>query len=109
MVRLLLFCLFDSHDRISLYVLEEQEGKILFFNSHDEDLVPSLRLLYQLQTLFPDLTAMKTIKVDTGAIKPLLGGSNIMRPGVVSLGEEAFEAGEYLVLCLYLMVDRVSR
>ena len=87
----------DSHSKISLYVLEEREGEVLFFNSHDDDLLPSLRLLYQLQAQHPSLQVLKTITVDTGAIKPLLGCSNIMRPGICSLGTDSFASGEYVV------------
>ena len=88
----------SSHDKIALYSVEEKGGRILFFDSHDEGLVPTLRLLYWIQALHPELNAIKSVTVDFGAIKPLLGGSNLMRPGVVSLGEEPFESNEFLVL-----------
>ena len=80
-----------------MYVLEEDERNVLFFNSHDDDLIPSLRLLYQLQSQYPEMQVMKTITVDAGAIKPLLGCSNIMRPGIVSLGTDPFDTDEYVV------------
>lgn len=52
----------------------------LFFNVRDGPYMPTLRLLHQ----YPNI--MKKFQVDTGAIKFVLSGANIMCPGLTSPG-----------------------
>ncbi|KAK9455691.1 PUA-like domain-containing protein [Dipodascopsis uninucleata] len=64
-------------DKISLYKLDSE---ILFFQHFDDDFVPSIKLVHRYPSCFP------TIRVDRGAIKFILGGANIMCPGLTSAG-----------------------
>jgi malignant T-cell-amplified sequence len=65
-------------DRISVYTLD---SKPLFSQHFDDDLVPSLRLLHTLPN-----DSIPAVRVDRGAIKFILGGANIMCPGLTSKG-----------------------
>ena len=56
--------------------------------------MPTLRFLYAIQNKCPEVKAMKNVTVDEGAIKPVLTGANIMRPGICAFGDEDFECGE---------------
>jgi len=66
--------------------LREDQIKFLFINKkpaffwHDQQWVPTLRFL-QTQAI------LKTIIVDMGAIKFLIGGADVMRPGIVEINE----------------------
>lgn len=64
-------------DRISLYSVD---NKVVFFQSFDDAMIPSLRLVH----LYPE--AFTTVRVDRGAIKFVLSGANIMAPGMTSAG-----------------------
>ena len=55
-------------------------GVPLFFAQRDDVWFPTLRLLHQ----YPDM--MPKLRVDTGAIKFVLSGANIMCPGLTSKG-----------------------
>ncbi|AOW00773.1 hypothetical protein LXG23DRAFT_51289 [Yarrowia lipolytica] len=66
-------------DRISLYTID---GKVMFFQHFDDELVPSLHLVHQFPQYFP------SIKTDRGAIKFVLSGANIMCRGLTSKGAE---------------------
>ena len=55
-------------------------GIPVFFAQRDDVWFPTLRLLHQ----FPDM--MPKLRVDTGAIKFVLSGANIMCPGLTSKG-----------------------
>ncbi|KAL6950908.1 translation machinery-associated protein 20 [Hanseniaspora vineae] len=68
--------LIKCEDKIQLYRLD---GEVLFFQKYDE-LIPSLRFVHKFQEAFP------SVQVDRGAIKFVLGGSNIMCPGMTSKG-----------------------
>lgn len=74
-------------DRISIYTLD---NKPMFTQHFDDDLVPSLRLVH---TLPPG--SIPSVRVDRGAIKFILGGANIMCPGLTSKGAELPEAPGY--------------
>ena len=52
----------------------------LFYRSRDGPYFPTLRILHQ----YPDM--MPKLRVDTGAIKFVLSGANIMCPGLTSPG-----------------------
>ena len=66
--------------------LREDEIKFLFINKkpaffwRDGRWVPTLRFLQSNSIL-------KTVVVDMGAIKFLIGGADVMRPGIVEIGE----------------------
>jgi len=51
-----------------------------FFQIHDDEWIPTLRLLHQ----YPDL--LPTVQVDRGAIKFVMKGADIMCPGLTSAG-----------------------
>lgn len=70
-------------NKISLYAIGNE---ILFIQHFDDDLVPALRLVHKYPHVFP------SIRVDRGAIKFVLGGANIMCPGLTSKGAELPEA-----------------
>lgn len=73
-------------DKWFLYCIDNQ----LIFSQHfDDELVPSLRLVHKYPKLFP------MVRVDRGAIKFVLGGANIMCPGLTSKGAQLPEAPGY--------------
>lgn len=80
-------------DRLSLYTAD---GELVFLQQHDDDLIPSLRLVHKLpKDTFP------WVRVDRGAIKFILGGANIMCPGLTSAGAEmpvSYEKGQLVVI-----------
>lgn len=84
--------LFKCEDKIQLY---EIDGEIRLFQ-HFDDILPTLRVVHQYPTCFP------RVKVDRGAIKFVMGGANIMCPGLTSKGaelpEENLEAGTFVIV-----------
>lgn len=67
---------------------EEQEGASgsdfpVFFQQRDGPILPTLKLVHQ----YPSLD-MTRVTVDKGAIPFLLGGANIMSPGLTNKGGE---------------------
>ncbi|KAI9230772.1 MAG: PUA-like domain-containing protein [Piptocephalis tieghemiana] len=64
-------------DHVNLITVQ---GKILFYNTRDEPYFPTLRLLHQYPNCLPH------VQVDRGAIKFVMGGANIMCPGLTSKG-----------------------
>ncbi|PSC69287.1 malignant T-cell-amplified sequence 1-like protein [Micractinium conductrix] len=64
-------------EHVQLLVLDKTP---LFFSMRDGPWFPTLRLLHQ----YPDM--MVKLRVDTGAIKFVLSGANIMVPGLTSPG-----------------------
>ncbi len=64
-------------DRVQVIAVN---GVPLFFAQRDDVWFPTLRLLHQ----YPDM--MPKLRVDTGAIKFVLSGANIMCPGLTSIG-----------------------
>lgn len=65
------------HDRVNMVAINKEPK---FFSLHDEQWLPTLRLLHQ----FPDL--LPTVQVDRGAIKFVMKGADIMAPGLTSAG-----------------------
>jgi malignant T-cell-amplified sequence len=83
-----------SSDRLMLYSLEN-EGIPLFFQHYDSVYVPTLKLLHKcihLWNLFYstiffiliDPNMLPSVKVDTGAIKHIINGADVMAPGLTS-------------------------
>lgn len=52
----------------------------LFFQSHNDDFIPTLRLLHKYPQLLPSVT------IDRGAIRFVIAGANVMSPGLTSKG-----------------------
>ncbi|KAI3403152.2 TMA20 [Candida oxycetoniae] len=94
--------LIKCEGKISLYSVNKQaneqdsdsnsnsSNEIVLFQ-HFDDIVPTLRIVHKYPELFP------RVQVDRGAIKFILGGANIMCPGLTSKGaqlpEEDWEEG----------------
>lgn len=92
-------CLFCSHDRINLYATDPEAGDILFFKTYDECPIPTLRLVYFLMQQQPQQPFFKRAVVDSGAIRAVLGGADVMCPGVTRpADQQPFERGEILLL-----------
>ena len=79
-------------------ILETDDGlKMIRINSknlfffHKEKVIPTLHLM---QT---HLDLLKKITVDMGAIKFVINGADIMRPGIVQI-EDGIGAGDYIVI-----------
>ncbi|KAF3918418.1 Ligatin [Orbilia brochopaga] len=67
----------DLIKAISLYALDNQ---VLFFQSHDDAIIPHLKVVHKYPQCFP------TVQVDRGAIRFILGGAQLMCPGLTSPG-----------------------
>ncbi|KAL6450237.1 TMA20 Translation machinery-associated protein 20 [Candida maltosa Xu316] len=75
--------LIKCEDKISLYSVENNDSAdIVLFQHHNDELVPTLQTVHKYPQCFP------RVKVDRGAIKFVLGGANIMCPGLTSPGAE---------------------
>jgi PUA-domain protein len=82
-------------------------NKILFFY-HDDKLIPTLKLILELTEKLDGAenrlaqTNIKTITVDKGAIKFVVNGADIMRPGITKVLEETdnegFKKGDFVVI-----------
>ena len=82
--------LFDKKERI-----EEGDGKILkdgeiVIFEHKGKLAPSLKLVMKRDVL-------KKVTVDMGAVKFVVGGADVMRPGITEI-EEGIEENEFVVV-----------
>ena len=66
-----------------------RDGKLIFFYK-DDKLVPSLKLLMEELLL-------KKIIVDMGAVKFVVKGADIMRPGIVSV-DEGIKINDFVVI-----------
>lgn len=75
--------LISSADKISLYAIGSE---ILFTQKHTDEVIPTLALVHKYPKILP------SVRVDRGAIKFILGGANIMCPGLTSAGAELPEA-----------------
>ncbi len=77
--------------------LELHDEKVLYINHqsaffyHEKKLVPTLHYLLKQPTF------LKNIVVDMGAVKFVVGGADIMRPGIVSI-ESEISAGDFVVV-----------
>ena len=74
---LMLYCRPPSEDSAV------SDNEPVFFQSRDGPILPSLRFVHQ----YPDL-AFNKVTVDKGAIPFILGGANIMCPGLTNAGGE---------------------
>ncbi|KAI8868047.1 translation machinery-associated [Ramicandelaber brevisporus] len=84
--------LLKCRDGISLFALGPE---LLFIQHFDEPLIPSLRLVHQ----FPSMT--KSVQMDHGAIKHILGGAHVMCPGLTNnfaKMEDKFKAGDVVAV-----------
>lgn len=70
--------LIKCEDRLSLYACDSQ---ILFAQFYTDEYIPHLKFVHK----FPR-ECFKSLQVDKGAIKFILGGSDIMCPGITSKG-----------------------
>ncbi|KAF3160566.1 translation machinery-associated protein 20 [Orbilia oligospora] len=69
--------LIKAPEKISLYALDNQ---VLFFQHHNDAIMPHLRIVHKYPQCFP------TVQVDRGAIRFILGGAQLMCPGLTSPG-----------------------
>lgn len=70
--------LYKCEDKIQLYLLNDE---VLFWQKFDE-LIPSLKLVHKYPYAFP------RVRTDRGAIKFVVGGANVMCPGLTSPGAQ---------------------
>ncbi|KAI5962092.1 TMA20 [Candida pseudojiufengensis] len=74
----------------------DQEGSEIILFQHFTDIIPTLKTVHKFPELFPK------VQVDKGAIKFVLGGANIMCPGLTSKGaklpEENWEEGKIVTV-----------
>ena len=105
------FIFLQSHEKIFLYTTDEANlrERILFFQSHDDPILPSLRLLHTLQQLDNKRIILKSIEIDTGAIKHVLSGADIMCPGIQKNSpntSDSIEVGDIVVMpLLFILLD----
>ena len=72
-------CALRSPDHVQLVIVH---GEPLFFSQRDSPWLPTLRLLHR----YPAM--MARVQADTGAVKFVLQGANIMCPGLTSPGAD---------------------
>mmetsp|Transcript_15203 Transcript_15203/g.45845 ORF Transcript_15203/g.45845 Transcript_15203/m.45845 type:complete len:184 (+) Transcript_15203:254-805(+) len=72
-------CVGKCPDHVQLVIVH---GEPLFFSQRDSPWLPTLRLLHQ----YPQM--MQRVQADTGAVKFVLQGANIMCPGLTSPGAD---------------------
>lgn len=83
-------------------------NKQILFVEKDKKFFPTLKIQHMCMKtfsswslLFLDPFLMKKVRVDTGAIKFVIGGANVMCPGLTSPGgrlDEDFEEGEMVCI-----------
>jgi len=81
-------------NHISLIAVKDGNQEILFFNDHDGPFYPTLRLLHKFPHMLPHL------QVDYGAIKHVIGGANIMCPGLTSPGAKMTDVPEDSIVAI---------
>ncbi len=92
--------LLDKKDLVEL--VEDNEYKIIFINKqpsfyyYQEKLLPTLKYL---QTN----SILKKITIDMGAIKFIINGADLMRPGIVELDESICEQD------IVVLVDQINK
>ncbi|CAI5759514.1 unnamed protein product [Candida verbasci] len=93
--------LIKCEDKIQLYSVDksDEDGEnreIVMFQHFNDDLVPTLTTIHKFPEAFP------RVQVDRGAIKFVLGGANIMCPGLTSPGaklpDENIEEGKIVTV-----------
>ncbi len=67
------------------------DGKVLFILMND-DIIPSIHLLRKYKPKMPSVT------VDTGAIRFVTNGADIMRPGITKIDDEVVEGALVLIV-----------
>lgn len=82
--------LFSKKDKVEIIEKNDvkmlaKDGKVMFFY-HGEELIPTLKLLQENNFL-------KKITVDIGAVKFVVNGADIMKPGITKL-DNGIEKGE---------------
>ncbi|MBW2968776.1 DUF1947 domain-containing protein [Candidatus Woesearchaeota archaeon] len=74
---------FSKKDKIEIeeeeHKIIKKQGKIYFFY-HESKIIPVLKIL-------ADTNFLKKITVDMGAVKFVISGADIMRPGIVKIDE----------------------
>ncbi len=87
---------FSLTKKDTVELIEEGDLKVIYINKkpcffyYEDKILPTLQLL-QAQLL------LKKIVVDMGAIKFIVGGADVMRPGIVSF-DEAIEKDDIVVV-----------
>ena len=82
----------SKKDQLELVETEDQKLKIVFVNKkpaffyYQNKLLPTLRFLVE-NINNPELKLLPQIIVDMGAIKFIIGGADIMRPGIKKIAE----------------------
>ena len=85
----------DKKDKIETIDIEDK--KILLKNNkpimflHNKDWIPTLKLILEIPNV------LKKITVDAGAVKFIVNGADIMRPGITTIDENIKE-GEYITI-----------
>jgi len=88
---------FSKKDQVEILEDKEDGLKAVLINNeiqffyHEDQLLPSLRLLQK------DSTLLKKIVVDMGAIKFVVNGADIMRPGITEIDDEINE-GDFIII-----------
>ena len=84
------------HKKDQAVVVENEKHKLVLINKepvffyYEDKIVPTLKLLQQKDVL-------KTITVDMGAVKFVVNGADIMRPGIVEI-EDAIAKDDFIVI-----------
>ena len=86
----------NYHKKNQAVVVEDEKFKLILVNKKPEffyyqsKIVPTLKLLQQKKVL-------KKITVDMGAVKFVINGADIMRPGIVEI-EEGIKENDFIVV-----------
>ncbi len=86
--------MFSKKDRLT--IIEHEKIKLIlkdkdaYFFYHENDIVPTLKLLLKNNFL-------KQITVDMGAVKFVASGADIMRPGITKI-EEGIEKNDFVIV-----------
>ncbi|MBU1111594.1 MAG: DUF1947 domain-containing protein [Nanoarchaeota archaeon] len=87
---------FGKKDKVEILEDKEKSIKVILINEEilfvylKDQLVPSLKLLQTNMLL-------KTVTVDMGAVKFVVNGADIMRPGIIKI-EEGFNEGDFIAI-----------
>lgn len=86
-----------AHDQVHLVTTVGAAPRVLFFNHHDGDFLPHLRLLHQYPFILP------RHQVDVGGCKYVISGANVMCQGLTSAGGEvADDVNETQPVAIYI-------
>ena len=84
------------HKKDQVVLLEDDKYKLILVNKkpeffyYQDKVVPTLKLLQKKEVL-------KTITVDMGAVKFVINGADIMRPGIVDI-EDGINENDFIVI-----------